>query len=306
MRPVKLRLKKRRSELFFTRLTSCVWFKIGFIIYRYCKNTVNQLWEQLITTHSQVNCWASTCRRKYSSNKGGGSVKSESENDYVSTFTHRLLYPSDELISKSAPKPNCDCLTKVQSACRWRLFQQAEGKLVFETFLNPDRHKTYVSTCPLFAETFAASVYSHGRAETLDWNVNWGRCWGVNSSRLCCVVFSPLFRSSRMKRCSAEWHLCFLSFSLPASPGLLPTLQLDRSIHAAPPAPSPQPFVKTQGLCVPAWAPFHQTLWEKASASAWGTSVEKWLGFMSLPGSYFIHKELNPTTTTVIRQKFGL
>lgn len=133
MRPVQLGLNRRRSELFFTRLTSCVWFKIGFIIYRYCKNTVNQLWEQLITTHSQVNCWASTCRRKYSSNKGGGSVKSESENDYVSTFTHRLLYPSDELISKSAPKPNCDCLTKVQSACRWRLFQQAEGKLVFET-----------------------------------------------------------------------------------------------------------------------------------------------------------------------------
>lgn len=46
--------------------------------------------------------------------------------------------------------------------------------------------------------------------------------------------------------------ICASFISLPASPGLLPTLQLDRSIHAAPPAPSPQPFVKTRGLCVPA------------------------------------------------------
>lgn len=272
---------------------------MGFIIYRFCKNTVNQLWEQLITTHSQVNCWASTCCRNYSSNKGGGSVKSENENDYVSTFTHRLLYPSDELISKSAPKPNCDCPTKVQSACRLCLRRQD----IF--FLNPHRHKTYVNIPTLCRNVRCQRLFSRWR-----WNPRLKRkLRQMLRSQLIPIVLRCVlapFRSSRMKRCSAEWHLCFLSFSLPASPGLLPTLQLDRSIHAAPPAPSPQPFVKTQGLCVPAWAPFHQTLWEKASASAWGTSVEKWLGFMSLPGSYFIHKELNPTTTTVIRQKFGL
>lgn len=199
----------------------------------------------------------------------------------------------------------CQNLLQNQTVTVWRRFSPPVADVCFSRrrgSLCLRRFWTLTDT----RRTFQHAHYSHGRAETLDWNVNWGRCWGVNSSRLCCVVFSPLFRSSRMKRCSAEWHLCFLSFSLPASPGLLPTLQLDRSIHAAPPAPSPQPFVKTQGLCVPAWAPFHQTLWEKASASAWGTSVEKWLGFMSLPGSYFIHKELNPTTTTVIRQKFGL
>lgn len=113
------------------------------------------------------------------------------------------------------------------------------------------------------------------------------------------IVF-PSFKSITTRRCSPRWHLRFFHFSTchtrtPSSSAIRPILSRRPSSSSL-----LGPLWKLEGFVFQPEPPFHQTLWEKASASAWGTSVEKWLGFMSWTGSYFIHKELNPTTTTVI------
>lgn len=78
---------------------------------------------------------------------------------------------------------------------------------------------------------------------------------------LACVVLRCVALCSRLLK-TAEWgdvhqsDICASFISLPASPGLLPTLQLDQSFHTAPPALVPSAFCENSRALCSSLSPF--------------------------------------------------